>query len=162
MNRILLCLLSFFSICICMAHGNQDDKAYKKECKQVCNQLKKDGWKVYGSSQPLETFMDDYNRRQDKEDLVSIIGCGSAESINIAIRKATNHAIVQYANMKGSHIQGRVTTEMHNQGGGGESIGSGSVTSISQAVKSLGQSFTLTRQLHNNTIEARIYYLVKP
>ena len=162
MNRILLCLLSFFSLYICMAHGHQDDKAYKKECKAVCSQLKKDGWKVYGSSQPLETAMSDYNRRQDTENLLPIIGCGSAESINIALRKATNHAIVQYANMKGSHIQGRSTTEMHNTGGGVESSVSGSVTSVSQSVKALKQSFTLTRELPNKTIEARIYYLVKP
>lgn len=158
-------MLSLFSICICMAQGHQDDKAYKKECKQVCSQLKKDGWKVYDSSQSLETVMSDFNRRQDTEKLLPIIGCGSAESINIAIRKATSHAIVQYANMKGSHIQGRTTTMMHNKGGGTndtESLGSGTVTSVSQSVKALKQSFTLTRQLHNNTIEARIYYLVKP
>ena len=165
MNRILLCMLSLFGICICMAQGHQDDNAYKKECKKVCSQLKKDGWKMYGSSQLLETAMNDYNRRQDTEKLVPIIGCGSAESINFALRKATNHAIVQYATLKGSHLQGLSTTVMHNNGvgaSGTESYGSVSVTSVSQSVKALKQSFTLTRQLHNNTIEARIYYLVKP
>ena len=113
MKRILVCLLCAFSLHVCLASYGQnigldsyskEDIPTPKECKKICKQLEKEGWTVHGAGYSLEESLTKYYQRQEADHLYSIIGTGEAKNINVAIRKATNNASIQYASLKGVQV----------------------------------------------------------
>ena len=175
MKRILVCLLCAFSLHVCLASYGQnigldsyskEDIPTPKECKKICKQLEKEGWTVHGAGYSLEESLTKYYQRQEADHLYSIIGTGEAKNINVAIRKATNNASIQYASLKGVQVEGTEvskiqTSTSEDADNGSETFSSSFVSSVNQNVKSLKPYIILKRQLTNKKIEVQIYCLVK-
>jgi len=99
---------------------SQSDKKFNKEMEKVyqktTKELKKQGWKVSGTSLTLEASMMKHLRAlnsddKNKELVTEVSMCKSA---NVCKANALNNALVEYANNAGSYIRGRVTSDMFN------------------------------------------------
>lgn len=159
-------MLCAFNLHVCLASYGQEDIPTSKECRKICKQLEKEGWTVYGAGSSLEESLTKYYQRQEAGHLYSIIGTGEAKNINVAIRKATNNASIQYASMKGVQVEGTEvskiqTSTSEDTDSGSETFTSSYVSSVNQNVKSLKPYVILQRQLSNKKIEVQVYCLVK-
>lgn len=142
-------------------------KELQKECKKICKELKSNGWKVYGKLQTLDDALKEHFRALEEggDSLLSITGLGSAKSANLAARKATNHATVQYASMKGSQIEGIITTkiattQMSDEVKSQTSFDATHRTKVEQNVKALTPNLTVYRTLEDGTIEMQSFFLI--
>ncbi|MDR3245566.1 MAG: hypothetical protein LBT50_03945 [Prevotellaceae bacterium] len=77
-------------------------------------ELKKDGWKLSGSTKTLEVaLLDHYIKLYDDENggYGELSGeVSQCKSINICRQAATNNAINEYANLTGSYVKGKLNT----------------------------------------------------
>lgn len=117
MKKILMALLmvSFLFPAISNAQNKALRKAQKKEYKAKMKEYKKGGWKIFGSSRSLEvallTHYDKLNTGGD--DVYEVVGIASAfKSKNVGKQTATNNACNIYASQAGSHIKGRIISDM--------------------------------------------------
>lgn len=90
-------------------------KALKKEYKSKMKEYKKEGWKIYGSSRSLDVaLLTHYEKlNQGGDNVYEIVGVASAfKSKNIGKQSAINNACNIYASQAGSHIKGRIISDM--------------------------------------------------
>ena len=90
-------------------------KALKKEYKSKMKEYKKEGWKIYGSSRSLDVaLLTHYEKlNQGGDNVYEIVGVASAfKSKNIGKQTAINNACNIYASQAGSHIKGRIISDM--------------------------------------------------
>lgn len=92
------------------------NKALKKEYKLKKKELEKGGWVLYGSSRSLDVaLLMHYERLNEKENAHEIMGIATAfKSKNIGKQVALNNACNLYARQAGSHVKGRVVSDMAN------------------------------------------------
>lgn len=91
------------------------EKQLRKECKQKTKQLKKAGWEILGSSRTLEGALNNHYDQliQQGDDAVEIYGTSTrVKSKNVGIQMATTNACTNYAQMQGSKLRGRITSEI--------------------------------------------------
>ena len=109
-------------LCGCFALNAvaQSDKKYNKEMEKVYQkknkELKKEGWKVSGTSLTLEAALMKHLRAinsddKNKELTAEVTMC---RSINVCKSNALNNALVEYANSAGSYVRGRVVADVFN------------------------------------------------
>ncbi len=141
----------------------------QKECKKMSKQLKKDGWKVFGSGQEIEDALAKHQTTLARggDSLQSIVATGEDTDINRAKRKAQGNASKQLASMKETEITDKVDLTVTNvQGAEGASSSTTMTDSSSQRtqhrVKKLVPSFTLYRDKPDGKVEVQMYYLVTP
>ena len=90
-------------------------KQLKKQYKNKLKELKKEKWQIYGSSRTLEVaLLSHYDKlAKDGEDAHEIIGTATKfKSKNIGHQTAINNACNIYARQAGSHVKGRVVSDM--------------------------------------------------
>ncbi len=90
-------------------------KQLKKQYKNKLKELKKETWQIYGSSRTLEVALLSHYDKLAKggEDAHEIIGTATKfKSKNIGHQTAINNACNIYARQAGSHVKGRVVSDM--------------------------------------------------
>lgn len=117
MKRIIIMLIAMTLIMpatIC-AQNKILQKAIKKEYKTKMKQYQKEGWKLFGSSRSLEVALLKHYDKLDAlgENAYEIVGVASKyKSDNIGHQEAINNACNTYARNAGSHVKGRVVSDM--------------------------------------------------
>ncbi len=96
--------------------NKEQSKQYKKKLKD----LKKEGWKVASSSSTLEFALMKHFRALHADDKnTELVGeTTMCKSMNVCKTVARNNALVQYAEEAGSHVRGRVTSDIFNDASG--------------------------------------------
>ena len=143
-------------------------KVLQKEYKKVCKELKSNGWKVYGKQRTLDEALKEHFQvlEEGGDSLLPITGHGKGKSVNIAVRKATTHAAVQYASMKGSTVESIFGSEIATTQVGDDVetktvFDAASRTTVNQNIKALTPNLTVYRTLEDGTVEMQSFFLVK-
>lgn len=141
----------------------------QKECKKMSKQLKKEGWKIFGSGQEIEDALAKHQTALARggDSLQSIVASGQDKDINRAKRKAQGNASKQLASMKETEITDKIDVTVTNVQGAEGASSSTSMTDSSsqrtqQRVKKLVPSFTLYRDKSDGSVEVQMYFLATP
>jgi hypothetical protein len=119
-NVVGIAMLSLFCIGISVNVNAQSDKKYKKtmakEYKAKAKELKKQKWQISGTSLTLDAAIMKHLRTRDsnencKELIANVSMC---QSLNVCKSTALNNALIEYAQSAGSHVRGRITSDMMN------------------------------------------------
>ncbi len=143
-------------------------KQLKKEYKNKLKELKKEKWQIYGSSKTLEVALLTHYDKLEKggQDAHEVIGTATKfKSKNIGHQTAINNACNIYARQAGSHVKGRVVSDM---GANSDSI-AGEFDHFYGAYQSLvekeikgemQESFSLIRPYKDGTYEMQTFFIV--
>lgn len=151
-----------------IAQNKALNKALKKEYKSKMKEYKKEGWKIYGSSRSLDvallTHYDKLNKGGD--DVYEVVGVASAfKSKNVGKQTATNNACNLYASQAGSHIKGRVISDI---GANADDVASefdhfyaAYERLVEKEIRGeMSESFSIIRDKGDGTYEMQIYFIV--
>lgn len=101
------------------AENKHLQKALKKEFKVKMKEYKKEKWKLFGSSNTLEAaLLQHYDQLNSLgKDAREIVGIAPRfKSKNIGHQQAINNACFTYAQQAGSHLKGRIVSDMASNG----------------------------------------------
>lgn len=120
MKKILILLLSMvLTVPVANAQNKILQKAIKKEYKTKMKEYKKEGWKLFASSRSLDVaLLKHYDKLETLGDnAYEIVGvCARYKSDNVGHQAAINNACNTYARNAGSHVKGRVVSDMASNG----------------------------------------------
>ena len=109
---VLFLLLSVCLIDVC-AQNKTLQKALKKEYKAKMKEYKKEGWKITASSRSLDVALLLHYEKLSDENSRELVGAVSnCRSINVCRQAALNNAAAYYASLAGSHLKGRVVSDL--------------------------------------------------
>lgn len=114
-KALLLIFAAILMIPAVEAENKQLQKALKKEYKTKMKEYKKEKWQLFGSSRTLEVaLLQHYDQLNSfDEEAHEIVGIASRfKSKNIGHQQAINNACITYAQQAGSHLKGRVISDM--------------------------------------------------
>lgn len=114
--QFLLVIGMLFACPVVNAQNKAMNKALKKEYKLKKKEFSKGGWQIYGTSRSLDVaLLKHYEKLNEKENVHEIVGVATAfKSKNIGKQVATNNACNIYARQAGSHVKGRIVSDMAN------------------------------------------------
>ena len=120
MKKILLFIIAMvLAVPAVNAQNKILQKAIKKEYKSKMKEYKKEGWKLFGSSRSLDVaLLKHYDKLETLGDnAYEIVGiCAKYKSDNVGHQSAINNACNTYARNAGSHVKGRVVSDMASNG----------------------------------------------
>ena len=97
----------------CMAQNKMLERATNKMYKEKVKEYKREGWKLAGSSKTLEVaLLEHYEKLKDPNNTELVGEVSQAKSLNVAKQAAYNNALITYANLAGSTLRGRVTSDL--------------------------------------------------
>ncbi len=116
MKKIIMFLMALILMAPVMnAQNKLLEKAQKKEYKEKIKEFKKEGWKLYGSSRSIEVALLTHYDKLAKlgDNGYEVMGEASRfKSKNVGKMMAVNNACNLYARNAGSHIKGRVLSDL--------------------------------------------------
>lgn len=155
---------------ICAQNGQNKYKAklLKKEYKKKQKELKKQKWELYASSRTLDVALYNHYEKLDKEgdNAFEVVGTASKfKSKNIGHQTAINNACNIYARQAGSHVKGRVVSDM---GANSDSIDSefdhfyaAYQSVVEKEIKGeMQESFSLIRDNGDGTYEMQSFFII--
>lgn len=101
------------------AENKELQKALKKEYKNKMKEYKKNKWELFGSSRTLDVaLLQHYDKLNTMgEDAREVVGISSRfKSKNIGHQAAENNACATYAKQAGSHVKGRMVSDITSNG----------------------------------------------
>lgn len=120
MKKILIFLLAMVLAAPSVnAQNKYLQKAIKKEYNAKKKEYKKEGWKLFASSRSLDVaLLKHYDKLEALGDNgYEIVGiCAKYKSDNVGHQAAINNACNTYARNAGSHVKGRVVSDMASNG----------------------------------------------
>lgn len=120
MKKILLFIIAMvLAVPAVNAQNKILQKAIKKEYKSKMKEYKKEGWKLFGSSRSLDVALLKHYDKLEKlgDNAYEIVGiCAKYKSDNVGHQAAINNACNTYARNAGSHVKGRVVSDMASNG----------------------------------------------
>ncbi len=120
MKKLLVILLAMvLAVPAANAQNKVLEKALKKEYKSKMKEYKKEGWKLFGSSRSLDVaLLKHYEKLEELgEEGMEIVGiCPKYKSDNVGRQAAINNACNEYARSAGSHVKGRVVSDLATNG----------------------------------------------
>lgn len=168
MRRIIIFLMAMALVVPAMNAQNKAlQKALKKEYKTKMKQYKKEGWKLFASSRSLDVaLLTHYDRLTTLGNGHEVVGvCAKFKSDNIGHQSAINNACNTYARSAGSHVKGRIVSDMASNGddtstefdhfyGAYESL-------VEKEIKGeLQESFAIYRELDNGEKTMQVYFII--
>lgn len=172
MKRLFILILTAIMMVGMCESVNADNKklrkAHKNEHKIKMKQFKKEGWTLYGSSRSLEVaLLTHYDKlEQLGENGHELMGEASQfRSKNVGKQTAVNNACNIYAREAGSHVKGRVVSDL---AGNGEDINaefdhfySAYETLVEKEIKGeMKESFSVIHDNGNGTFSMQVYFVV--
>ena len=114
--QFLLVIGMLFACPVVNAQSRALNKALKKEYKLKKKEFKKEGWTIYGTSRSIDVaLLKHYEKLNENENAHEVVGVATAfKSKNIGKQVAMNNACNLYAREAGSHVKGRVVSDMAN------------------------------------------------
>ena len=120
MKKIIMLILAVILMVPAVeAENKQLQKALKKEYKAKMKEYKKGKWELFGSSRTLEVaLLQHYDKLNSLgEDAQEVVGIASRfKSKNVGHQQAINKACITYAQQAGSHLKGRVVSDIAANG----------------------------------------------
>lgn len=120
MKKIIMLILAVILMVPAVeAENKQLQKALKKEYKAKMKEYKKGQWDLFGSSRTLEVaLLQHYDQLNNLgEDAREVVGIASRfKSKNVGHQQAINNACITYAQQAGSHLKGRVVSDIAANG----------------------------------------------
>ncbi len=117
--QFLLIIGMLFACPVVNAQNKALEKARKKEYKLKMKEYQKENWKLFGSSRSLDmALLTHYDKLNNGGDGVrEIVGIATKfKSKNVGKQMAMNSACITYAQQAGSHVKGRVVSDMAGDG----------------------------------------------
>ena len=114
--QFLLVIGMLFACPVVNAQNRAMNKALNKEYKLKKKEFSKGGWTIYGSSRSIDVaLLKHYEKLNENENSFEIVGIATAfKSKNIGKQVALNNACNLYARQAGSHVKGRIVSDMAN------------------------------------------------
>lgn len=167
-------IISFvLALCLLLPAAMADNskalrKARDKERKEVMKRLKKENWKIFGSSRSLEVALLSHWEKLDKEgdNAREVFGVSTrSQSKNVGQQMAINNACLTYAQQAGSQLQGRVASDISGNGSDASAEFEHFYAAYERAVEKeirgeMQQSFSLIRENADGTFEIETYFVV--
>lgn len=169
MKRILMLLMAFCLVMPAMNAQNKAlEKARKKEYKQKMKQFKKEKWQVFGTTRTLNVaLLSHYDKLNNMgEDGYEIMGVATkVKSKNIGHQMAINNACLTYAQQAGSHLKGRVVSDITGNASDTEGEFDKMYAAYERLVEKeirgeLKESFSIIRNNDDGTFEIQSFFIV--
>ena len=115
--QFLLVIGMLFAACpVVNAQNRAMNKALKKEYKLKKKEFEKGKWAIYGTSRSLDVaLLKHYEKLNENENAHEVVGVATAfKSKNIGKQVSLNNACNLYARQAGSHVKGRIVSDMAN------------------------------------------------
>ncbi len=170
MKQLLSILLALMLLCpsFIIAQNKALNKALKKEYKSKMKEYKKGGWKIYGSSRSLDVaLLKHYDKlNQGGDNVYEVVGVASAfKSKNVGKQTATNNACNIYASQAGSHIKGRVVSDIGANADDVSAEFDHFYAAYERLVEKeirgeMSESFSIIRDKGDGSFEMQIYFIV--
>lgn len=169
MKKIILFLMA---LCLMLpaaeAQNKTLEKARKKEYKTKMKEYKKENWKLFGSSRSLDvvllTHYDKLNSLGD--DGHEEMGVASRfKSKNVGHQMAINNACITYAQKAGSHVKGRIVSDMAGDGVEADQEFDKFYAAYERLVEKeikgeMSESYSIIRDNGDGTFEMQTYFIV--
>ena len=120
MKKMLLKVMAFLlAMPMASAQNKALNKALQKEYKAKMKEFKAEGWKLFASSRSLDVALlrhyEQLNEAGDKA--YEVVGTAAKfKSNNVGHQVAINNACNIYSRQAGSHIKGRIVSDLANDG----------------------------------------------
>lgn len=168
MKRIILFL---FTLCCLMPAAAQFDKQIAKErekmYKKTMKDYKKEGWKLFGSSQSLEMALLTHYQKlyKEGEENQEIMGtCTRCKSKNVGQQTCINNAAITYAQQAKRVLNGRIASDIAGSDDEKAEFDHFYTAYESQIEKELNgelqPSYSIIRDNGDGTYEMRAYFIV--
>ena len=121
MKKIIILILAAI-LCVPAIEANTNkelQKALKKEYKEKKKEFKKGKWEIFGSSRSLDVALLSHYEKLNSlgENGREVVGIASRfKSKNVGHQMAINNACLTYAQQAGSHLKGRIVSDMAGNG----------------------------------------------
>ncbi len=169
MKKIILFLMAFCLMAPAVnAQNKKLQKAREKECKVKIKEYKKENWKLFGSSRSTDvallTHYDKLNTLGD--DGREVMGVASKfKSKNVGHQMAINNACLTYAQQAGSHIKGRMVSDMSGDGVETDKEFDHFYAAYERLVEKeikgeMQESYSIIRDNGDGTFEMQTYFIV--
>lgn len=169
MRKVLLLLLSVCLLApMAQAQNKALNKALQKEYKTKMKEYKTDNWKLFGSSRSLEvallTHYEKLNRLGDNGSEEKGIA-SRFKSKSVGHQMAVNDAYVSYAQKAGSHVKGRVVSDMQGNGVDADTefdkFYAAYERLVEQEIKGeMKESYSIIHDLGDGTFEMQTFFIV--
>ena len=169
MKRIIMLVMAIALIIPCVnAQTKKLPKELKKEYKTKMKEYKKEGWKLYGSSRSLEvTLLKHYDKLETLGDnAYEIVGeAARYKSGNVGHQVAINNACNTYARNAGSHVKGRILSDMANNGDDTSAefdhFYAAYETQVDKEIRGeMQESYAIYRDLGNGEKQMQVYFII--
>lgn len=169
MKRIILLLMAVCLIApVVNAQNKTLEKARKKEYKTKMKEYKNENWKLFGSSRSVDvallTHYDKLNSLGD--DGREVMGTASKfKSKNVGHQMAINNACITYAQQAGSHVKGRIVSDMAGDGVEADKEFDNFYAAYERLVEKeikgeMQESYSIIRENGDGTYEMQTYFIV--
>lgn len=169
MKKIILFLMAFCLMApVANAQNKLLEKKRKQEYKTKMKEYKKENWKLFGSSRSLDvallTHYDKLNNLAD--DGREVLGIASKfKSKNVGKQMAVNNACITYAQQAGSHVKGRVVSDMAGDGVEADKEFDHFYAAYERLVEKeirgeMQESYSIIRDNGDGTFEMQVYFIV--
>lgn len=143
-------------------------KQIKKEYKTKMKEYKREGWKLFGSSRSLDVaLLKHYDKLESLGDNVyEIVGiCAKYKSDNVGHQAAINNACNTYARNAGSHVRGRVVSDMASNGDDTSAefdhFYAAYETLVEKEIRNeMQESYAIYRDLGNGEKTMQVYFII--
>ena len=150
------------------AQNKQLEKKLKQEYKTKMKDYKKDGWKLFGSSHSLDVaLLTHYDKLNNLgEDGRELVGIASRfKSKNIGKQMAVNNACLIYAQQAGSHVKGRVVSDMAGDGVDADAEFDHFYAAYERLVEKeikgeMLESYSIIHDNGDGTFEMQVYFII--
>lgn len=171
MKKIFIFLISMMIMipAVSNAQNKALNKALKKEYKQKMKELKKEDWKLFGSTRTLEVaLLSHYDKLSTLgENGTEILGYASISDPkhkNLLKQNAIANACNTYARNTGSHVRGRTVNDMgltDSEKSEFEHFYAAYEALVEKEIRGeLKESFALIKEVNKNQIDMQVFYIV--
>ncbi len=165
---LILTISMVFSTSSAYAQNKILQKAIKKEYKMKKKEYKKEGWKLFGSSRSLDVALLTHYDKLEKlgENGYEIVGiCSKFKSDNVGHQAAINNACNTYARNAGSHVKGRVVSDMASDGDDVSSEFDHFYATYESLVEreirgEMQESYAIYRELDGGEKEMQVFFII--
>lgn len=167
MKKIIMFLMAAFMLSVVPATAQELSKAQKKSLKQKVKEYKKEGWKIFGSTNSVEyALQKHYEKMNAGEDAIEIVGVASSfKSKNVGRQMALTNACTYYAGLGESEIKGKIVNDMQGDGEFSEAEFDKFYAAYKRSVQAtikdeLRESFSIIHDKGDGTSEMQTYFVV--
>lgn len=167
MKKIIMFLMAAFMLSVVPATAQELTKDQKKSLKSKVKEFKKEGWKIFGSTNTIDyALQKHYAKMNASEDAMEIVGVASSfRSKNVGRQMALTNACTYYAGMQDSEIKGKVVSDMQGDSNFSESEFDKFYAAYKRSVETtikdeLKESFSIIHDKGDGTSEMQTYFVV--